>query len=77
MGLALLVTIAAVLETVGFFVYYRGTEVGIIAIVTAAMTVYPLVSIMGGLLIFRERLARNQMIGVAIVLGGLLLLSVV
>ncbi len=75
LGIASLVTIAAVLETGGFFVYYRGTEIGIIAIVTAAIAVYPLVPIMGGLLIFRERLAHNQTIGVITVLGGLLLLS--
>ena len=75
LGLVLLVMIVGVLEVGGFFVFYRGTEVGTIAIVTAATTVYPLVPIVGGVLMFRERLSPNQMIGIVSVLGGLLLLS--
>ncbi len=77
LGLIILTAIAGMLEIGGFFVFFRGTEVGIIAIVTAALTVYPIVPIMGGVLVFRERLSPNQMIGVASVLGGLLLLSLV
>ncbi len=77
LGLVAMMMIAGVLETLGFFVFYRGAEDGIITIITAAITAYPLVPIMGGVLMFRERLAVNQMIGVVSVFGGLLLLSLV
>ncbi len=75
LGLVLLMGITGALDATGYFVFYRGTEVGIIAIVAAATTVNPLVPIMGGVLVFRERLSPNQTIGVITVLGGLLLLS--
>ncbi len=65
-----------ILETVGLFAFSRGAEIGLISIVTAASATYPMVPILGGVLIYRERLAPNQTIGVISVLGGLLLLSV-
>ena len=75
LGLVMLMGIAGMLEMGGYFVFFRGTEVGIIAVVTAALAAYPLVPIMGGVLVFRERLSPNQIIGVVSVLGGLLVLS--
>ncbi len=74
---ALGVGVAAVgtLDTLGLLAFARGTEVGLISIVTAASTTYPVVPILGGLLVFRERLARSQGIGLVLVLAGLLLLG--
>ncbi len=74
-GLAAVVALIGLLEVGGLSIYARGTEIGVISIVAAASTTYPLVPILGGLVIFRERMAPNQMVGVATVLGGLLLLS--
>ena len=64
-----------VLETAALFALARGAEIGAISIVAATFSVYPLVPIAGGLLIFKERLARNQIVGLAIVLPGLITLG--
>ena len=73
--LALGVVLLGVLETVALFAFARGAEIGAISIVAATFSVYPLVPIAGGLLIFKERLAPNQFVGLAIVLPGLITLG--
>ena len=75
-GLGVSVVLLGVLETVALFALARGAEVGSISIVAATFSVYPLVPIAGGLMIFKERLARNQIVGLAIVLPGLITLGV-
>ncbi len=75
-GSVLVVALIGVLENGGFFVFSRGAEIGLISIVTVAASGHPLVPILGGVLIFRERLAPNQIIGVVAVLGGVLLLAI-
>ena len=74
-GLGLSVVLLGVLEMAALFALARGAEIGAISIVAATFSVYPLVPIAGGLLIFKERLARNQIVGLAIVLPGLLTLG--
>ena len=69
------VVLIGVFETGALFAFTRGAEVGVISIVAAASTAYPMVPILGGLLIFRERLALSQVAGLAIALGGLLVLG--
>ena len=69
------VTLIALSETIGLFAFTKGAADGTISVVAAAMSVYPLVPIAGGLVIFRERLAPNQVVGLAIVLPGLVLLG--
>ncbi len=69
------VAFAGITEIAGLFAYSRGTEIGIISIVAAASTVYPVLPVLGGLLIFRERLSPNQWIGLAVVMIGLLILA--
>ena len=73
--LGLSVVLLGVLETAALFALTRGTEIGAISIVAATFSVYPLVPIAGGLLIFKERLARNQIVGLALVLPGLITLG--
>ena len=73
--LALGVVLLGVLETVALFALARGAEIGSISIVAATFSVYPLITIAGGLLIFKERLAPNQIVGLAIVLPGLITLG--
>lgn len=69
------VAVVGTLDTLGLLAFSRGTEVGLISIVTAASTTYPVVPILGGLIAFRERLALSQYLGLAMVLAGLLLLG--
>lgn len=60
------------IDLVGGVMYGRGAEIGFISIVSAASATYPIVPVLGSTLIFRERPAPNQYLGVALVVGGLL-----
>ncbi len=71
-GLAVLV---GVVELLGTISYARGAEVGLVSIVTAASATYPLIPVFGGVALLHERPAPNQYLGVAMVIGGLLLLG--
>jgi drug/metabolite transporter (DMT)-like permease len=72
-GLAVMV---GVVELFGTIAYARGAEVGLVSIVTAASATYPLVPVFGGVMVLDERPAPNQYLGVALVVGGLVLLGV-
>jgi len=72
-GLAVMV---GVVELLGTIAYARGAEVGLVSIVTAASATYPLVPVFGGVVLLEERPAPNQYLGVAMVVGGLVLLGV-
>ena len=66
----------AVLEAGSLFAFTRGAQVGVLSIVGAASAVYPVVPIVGGILLFKERLATNQVIGLGAVVVGLIALGV-
>ena len=70
-GLAAGTVGVAVLETASFFAFTRGAQIGVLSIVAAASAIYPLVPIMGGLVLFKERLAPSQAVGLAVVIVGL------
>ena len=74
--LVLGVIITGVVETGGFFAFARGSEIGSISIVAAASVTYPLIPMMGGILIFGERLTRHQWIGLGVTLTGLFVLAI-
>ena len=69
------VVVIGIFETGGLFAFARGAEVGIISIVAAASTIYPILPIAGGLVLFRERLGVNQGVGLGLALAGLLVLG--
>ena len=73
--LAVGVVVIGVVETGGLFAFSRGSEIGVISIVAAASLTYPLIPIIGGLVVFRERLGITQIFGLAVALSGLLLLT--
>ena len=73
--LAVGVAIAGIVEMCGMFAYARGAEVGVISIVAAASIAYPLIPMLGGIIVFRERLARSQWMGLGITLCGLFVLA--
>ncbi len=68
---AAVVSVAA-LETLGLLAFTRGSEIGIVSIVAAASTAYPVIPIIGGIVLFKERLAPIQFAGLFIVSLGLL-----
>ena len=62
-------------ELVGTISYAWGAEVGLLSIVTVASATYPLIPVIGGVTLLEERPAPTQYLGVALVIGGLLLLG--
>jgi drug/metabolite transporter (DMT)-like permease len=72
-GMAALV---GVLICFGLGAYAMGTQIGPISITATAFSAYPIVPIVGGVIIFRERLVSRQILGLASVLAGLLVLSI-
>lgn len=71
-ALAALVGIA---DVIGVAAYARGTELGLVTVVSAASAAFILIPVIGGLVIFHERPAPLQMAGVALVGLGLTLLA--
>ena len=68
--------LVGILQFGGLAAYTMGAQVGPISIAVAAFSVYPIIPMVGGLIYFRERLASRQVLGLASVLAGLLVLSV-
>lgn len=66
---------AGVLDATGYLVFNRGAEIGEVAITSAAAAAYPVIPIVVGLLALRERVAGHQLVGVAGVLAGMVVLS--
>lgn len=71
-----LLALIGILESGGFFAFTRGAELGLISIVAAATTFYPLLPLALGMAFFRERPAPNQYFGIAMVLGGVMILGI-
>lgn len=69
---ALLAGAADVLGVVSFSV---GSEIGLNSIVVAASAVFPLIAVVLSIVVFDERVVANQIVGIALVVGGLLLLG--
>ena len=63
------------LEASAYLFFNRGAELGEIALTGAAVSAYPVIPILVGLFALRERVARHQLVGVAGVLVGMVVLS--
>ena len=70
--IALLAGAADILGVVAFSV---GSERGLNSIVLAASAVFPLIAVTLSVAVFKERLVANQVVGIALVVSGLLLLG--
>ncbi len=66
---------AGLIDAAGVVCFARGDQVGLISVTGAVSSAYPLISIIGGLLLFRERLRPAQVGGAALILTGLVLLG--
>lgn len=69
------VVVVGITETGGLFAFARGAEIGVISIVAAASITYPIIPILGGLIVFKEKLGFTQYIGLAVALAALLVLA--
>ena len=76
-GAALLIALVGVLDTTGNLAYGAGATIGYASIVATASSTYPLIPFALGLTVLRERVAPNQLAGVALLLAGLLGLGLV
>ena len=66
---------AGALDALGYLLFNRGAEIGEVTITSAAASSYPLIPILVGLIAYRERVAWYQLVGVAGVLVGMVVLS--
>jgi len=71
-----LVTAVAVVDTGGYVAFNIGAERADTSIVSAASAPYALIPILGGVLFLHERPAPVQWLGVAAVIGGVVLLGI-
>lgn len=68
-------TTAGACNLAGTALFAHGGEIGQVAIVSVVSALFPLVPIIGGVLMFHERLRNVQIAGIAMVVGGLMLLG--
>ena len=67
--------LAGLVDAAGLAAFTRGDQVGLVAITAAVSSAYPVIPLIGGLLLFRERLMRWQAGGAVLILAGLVLLG--
>ena len=67
--------LAGAADLLGVVMYSAGSERGFISIVLAASAVFPLIAVVLSILVFGERVVANQVVGIVLVVGGLLLLG--
>jgi uncharacterized membrane protein len=70
--IALLAGAADILGVVAFSV---GSDRGLNSIVLATSAIFPLIAVSLSVIVFKERLVANQIVGIVLVVGGLLLLG--
>ena len=58
-----------------FFLFARGAELGSIGMVSVGTTAYPVIPIIAGVLLFKERLVYTQVIGISLLLGSMAVLA--
>jgi drug/metabolite transporter (DMT)-like permease len=72
---AWLAAVVGLVDVLGTTFYVVGAEVGLISIVTAVSATYPLIPVLGGVVLLHERPALTQYVGVVMVVAGLALLA--
>ncbi len=75
-GVGLWIALAAgAADILGVVSFSIGSTRGLISIVVAASAVFPLIAIGLSIAVFKERIVANQVVGIALVVGGLMLLG--
>ena len=67
--------LAGAADLLGVVTYSIGAARGFVSIVLAASAVFPLIAVVLSIAVFEERVVPNQVVGIALVIGGLLLLG--
>lgn len=76
-GAAILVTGAAVLDSLGFVAFNLGIERNPVSLVIPIASAYPAVTMALAVVLLKERLTQLQMVGIVAVLGGVITFSAV
>jgi drug/metabolite transporter (DMT)-like permease len=66
---------AGLTDILGVAAYSRGSELGLVSIVAAVSATFTLIPVAGGILLFSERPAPNQLVGLVLVICGLVALG--
>jgi drug/metabolite transporter (DMT)-like permease len=67
---------AGLAEAVALAAFSRGGEAGQVAVTAAVSSLYPIIPLAAGLMVFHERLRWRQVLGVACIIAGLVMISV-
>lgn len=67
--------LAGAADILGVVTFSIGSERGLNSIVLASSAVFPLIAVTLSVIVFKERLVANQVVGIVLVVGGLLLLG--
>jgi len=68
--------LVGVADSLGIASYSYGSSVGAVSVVVAVASTFSLIPVMGGVVLFHERPAPNQWLGVGMVMAGLVLLGI-
>jgi drug/metabolite transporter (DMT)-like permease len=66
---------AGLTDAVGLLAFSQGGAAGQVAVTAAVSSVYPVIPLVGGVLLFSEHLTRRQVIGVGGIIAGLVLIG--
>lgn len=67
--------LAGAADLLGVVTFSAGSERGLNSIVLAASAVFPLIAVTLSVIVFHERIVANQVVGIVLTVGGLLLLG--
>jgi drug/metabolite transporter (DMT)-like permease len=67
--------VAGLTDAVGLLAFSRGGAAGQVAVTAAVSSVYPVIPLVAGVLLFSEQLSRRQLMGVAGIIAGLVLIG--
>jgi uncharacterized membrane protein len=67
--------LAGAADILGVVTFSAGSERGLNSIVLAASAVFPLIAVTLSVIVFKERIVTNQVVGIVLTVGGLLLLG--
>lgn len=66
---------AGLTDAVGLLAFSRGGQVGQVAVTAAVSSVYPVIPLVAGLVMFGERLSRRQLLGIILIIVGLVMIG--
>jgi drug/metabolite transporter (DMT)-like permease len=66
---------AGLTDVVGLLAFAGGGQAGQVALTAAVSSVYPVIPLLAGLVMFGERLSQRQLLGVTLIIAGLVLIG--